>query len=209
MTTLSPRFICVLFTLLCALNSQAQTNSSEHISPDFNQTTAATEQQPGWFARTYDDAVNTTENLYDNGRLSIILSGYTYHDRHTYSEAKIKTLNEKAWGFGVSKELRDAKDNEESIQFMVISDSHYHPQVNASYAYQWMKPITGNWEIGAGYNAGLVSRTDIYKNFPIPGILPMFSIGTRDTKLFMTFVPHLSGTVNGNVLFFNLRIAVK
>ena len=209
MTTLSHRCIGVLFTLCCALNSQAQTSAPQNTSPESNQTTAATEQQPGAFVRTYNDAVNTAENLYDNGRLSIYLSGYTYHDRHTYSAAKIATLDEKAWGFGVSKELRDAKENEESIQLMVITDSHYHPQVNASYAYQWMKPIAGNWEIGAGCNAGFVSRTDIYKNVPVPGILPMFSIGTRDTKLFMTFVPHLSGTVNGNVLYFNLRIAAK
>ena len=72
-----------------------------------------------------------------------------------------------------------------------------------------MKNLGANWEVGAGYTAGLVSRTDIFKGVPVPGILPMFSLGTKDTKVFMTYVPHLSGTVNGNVLYFNLRVSTK
>ena len=163
----------------------------------------------GWFQRNFDAADNTVENLYENGRLSMVLSGYAYHDRHTYDTAHLSRLNEKAWGIGMDKELRDAKDNEESIQFLIIADSHNEPQISASYNYYWMKPLTTDWEAGVGYSAGLVSRTDIFKGIPIPAILPTFSIGTRDVKLLTTFVPHLSGTVNGNVLFFALRFNLK
>jgi lipid IVA palmitoyltransferase len=172
-------------------------------------TSTQTADSDGWFKSHYNAAESTVENLYDNGRLSMILSGYAYHDRRTYSESHLDHINEKAWGLGMSKELRDDKDNEESIQFMVIADSHYEPQINLSYSYQWMKPIGGNWEVGAGFNAGLVSRQDIFSGIPIPAILPDVSIGSRDTKLIMTFVPHLSGTVNGNVLFVALRVSLK
>ena len=206
MTLFSSRLALAAILLSCSLSSLAQSAVSATGAPVADSPAASA---PGWFSSTYDSAENNLEHLYDDGRLSLILSGYTYHDRHTYSAAKIATLNEKAWGLGTSKELRDAKDNEESIQFLIISDSHFRPQISATYAYQWMANLSGNWELGAGYNAGLVSRTDIFNSKPVPGILPMFSIGTRDTKVFMTYVPHLSGTVNGNVLYFNLRMNLK
>ena len=202
MTILNLRNLAALLVFSSAFSANAQTETTSPANTD----------QSSWFpsiSTLYNSAVTTTENLYDNGRVSIILSGYTWHDPRTYSPAKRATLNADAWGFGVSKELRDAKDNEESIQILAISDSHFKPQINASYTYQWMKPIGGNWEIGAGVNAGLVSRTDIFNSIPFPGILPMFSVGTHDTKVTMTYVPHLSGSVNGNVLYFNLRVAVK
>ena len=71
-----------------------------------------------------------------------------------------------------------------------------------------MMPLAYGWEVGAGYTAGVVSRADIH-NFPLPGALPMFTLGTRNTKLTLTYVPHLVGSFNGNVLYFNLRVAVK
>ena len=72
-----------------------------------------------------------------------------------------------------------------------------------------MKPLGGNWELGGGYMAGLISRTDILGGVPFPGVLPIASIGTRDVKLVATYIPRLSGTGNGDVLFLALRIAVK
>jgi len=184
-------------SVCCAQNADSAPQSSTQNPED------------GWFRRNVDAAEDKVESLYDNGRLSMVLSGYAYHDRRTYNTAHLEKINEKAWGIGMDKEMRDAKDNEESIQFLVIADSHNEPQISASYNYYWMKPVTAGWEAGAGYSAGLVSRTDIFKGIPIPAILPTFSVGTRDVKLLTTFVPHLSGTVNGNVLFFALRFNLK
>jgi palmitoyl transferase len=181
--------------------ANAQTNN---VSPS-----ESTQEEAGWFKKTSRNAINTVENLYDNGRLSMTLSGYARHGRNTYSPERLAELNEKVWGFGVSKELRDKKDNEESIQFIAMADSHYKPQFLASYNYQWMKPLGDKWEAGIGYAVGFGSRTDIKGGIPFPGILPLASIGTRDTKLIMTYIPRLNGKGNGDVLFFGLRVSLK
>ena len=166
-------------------------------------------EQPGWFKRTFDAAEDKVENLYDNGRLSMVLSGEAHHGRGTYTPAKIDSFTEKVWGLGMSKELRDDKGNEEDISFVVMADSHYSPQITAGYGYQWMQGLGNNWEVGAGYTAGLISRADIFGGAPFPGILPLVTIGTRDTKLLISYIPKLSGTGDGDVLYLALRVALK
>lgn len=171
--------------------------------------TAPVNSDDGWFKRHYDATENVLDNLYENGRLSMVLSGYAYHDRNTYDTTHLLSLNERAWGIGMDKELRDDKDNEESIQFLLIADSHNSPQITASYNYYWMEPIGGNLEAGIGYSTGLISRPDIFNGVPFPGILPGASVGTRDVKLLFTYIPKVSGTVNGNVLYVALRFNLK
>lgn len=186
-----------LISFVCSANAENE------------QPTTQPTEQPGWFKRNFDAAVNTTENIYDNGRLSVILSGYAYHGRSTYTAERISELNEKTWGLGLSKELRDEKDNEESLQILILSDSHKKPQITAGYSYQWMKPLWGNWEAGIGFTAGLISRVEIYNGIPFPGILPQFSIGTRDIKLIGNYLPTINGNGNGDVLFLALRVNLK
>jgi lipid IVA palmitoyltransferase len=166
-------------------------------------------EQPGWFKKAVDGTVNTFNNIVDNGRLSLLLSGYAYHGRSTYTSERISEFNEKAWGLGVSKELRDEKDNEEGLQFLVLSDSHKQPQINAVYSYQWMLPLGKKWEAGLGYTAGLFMRRDMFGGLPFPAALPLFSIGTRDTKIIGTYIPRLSANKgNGDVLYVVLRIGL-
>lgn len=188
--------------LLCiaSYHAQAQTVPSVTDAAD----------QPGWFSRHIDAAENKLEDLYDNGELSIVLSGEAHHGRGTYTSQQIDNFTEKVWGLGMSKELRDDKGNEESMSFVVMADSHYVPQITAGYGYQWMLPLGGNWEAGIGYTAGLISRSDILKGAPFPGALPLASIGTRSTKLVASYIPRLTGNKgNGDVLFLALRIDLK
>lgn len=189
-----------LFGLTCSAQAQTGTNTAG--------ATATAGDQPGWIMQHVDSAEDTLENLYENGRLSMVLSGEAHHGRGTYTAEKVDQLTEKVWGLGMSKELRDDRGNEEDISFVVMADSHYSPQVTAGYGYQWMLPL-GGLEAGIGYTAGLISRTDILKGVPFPGILPLASIGTRDTKLLISYIPKLSGTGDGDVLYLALRISLK
>lgn len=190
----------ILFTLSFCAHAQFNPDTAPAMQEN---------QEPGWFNRTYNAAADTVENLYDNGRLSMVLSGEAHHGRGTYTPEKIDSFTEKVWGLGMSKELRDDKDNEQSISFVVMADSHYSPQLTASYNYQWMKGLGGNWEVGAGYTAGLFSRADILGGAPFPGILPLLTIGTRENKLLISYIPRISGTGDGDVLYLALRIALK
>lgn len=178
-------FLC-LSALLCCLSAQAQQNDTS----------------AGW----WDSSKARVEKILDEGSLSMMLSGYAHHGRNTYTAERIAELNERAWGMGFSKAIRNEKDNEESIYAMLISDSHFKPQPMAGYAYQWMKPVTEKIEVGAGVTGLLISRTDYFSGFPFPAVLPVASIGTRSSKLMAAYVPRFSKNKgNGDVLLLFVR----
>lgn len=163
--------------------------------------TPANEESSWW-----DQTKNKTLNIVDQGSLSIMLSGYAYHGRHTYTAERIAELNEKAWGLGFSKVLRNAKDNEESLFAMAISDSHFKPQLMAGYTYQWMQALGGKFEAGLGVTGVLISRTDYFSGIPFPAPLPVASIGTRNSKIIAAYVPRFSQNKgNGDVLLLLVR----
>jgi palmitoyl transferase len=155
----------------------------------------------------WNQAKTKTLDIYNNGELSILLSGYARHGRNTYTPERIKELNELAWGMGFSNSIRDKKDNEELIYGLAISDSHFKPQFMAGYAYQWMKPLGDQYEAGLGVTGLLISRTDYFSGVPFPGVLPLASIGTRKTKLMAAYIPRVSRHKgNGDVLLLFMRI---
>jgi palmitoyl transferase len=143
----------------------------------------------------------------DNGKPDLYLSGYAYHGRGTYTEERIDELNEKSWGAGFGKTLRDDHGNDASLYAIGISDSHREPQFMGGYAYQWIWPLADSGiEAGAGYTALLISRVDYFDSVPFPALLPVASLGTRGAKLMFSYVPRLSRNKgNGDVLFAFLR----
>lgn len=162
-----------------------------------------TSEPQGW----WEESKALAKKINTEGKESIMLSGYAHHGRNTYTPAKIAEYNERAWGIGYSKTIRDEKDNEQALYGMVFSDSHFKPQWNLGYTYQWMKPLGGNTEAGIGYTASLISRVDYFSNIPFPALLPVASIGTRQTKLMATYVPRISRNKgNGDVLLVFIRI---
>lgn len=147
-------------------------------------------------------------NVADNGDDAVYLSGWAHHGRNTYSREKLDQLNEKSWGGGYGRTLRNASGNDESLYAMAISDSHKQPQLMAGYAYEWVYPIgdTG-LEAGLGYTAMLMSRQDYFNGIPFPIALPLASVGTKSTKLMASYVPRISKNKgNGDVLFMFLRV---
>lgn len=132
-------------------------------------------------------------NIAEQASWDIYLSGYAYHGRETYNGNHLKKLNEKAWGIGVGKTWRNAQNNDESLYAMVVEDSNSYPQWMAGYAYQWIYPITESGvEAGAGFTASVIRRADWFEGWPFPALLPIASIGTRNAKLFATYVPRIS-----------------
>lgn len=151
------------------------------------------------------------QTIYTQGQPDLFLTGYTWHDPHTYTAAKLATLNSHAWGFGGGKHLVDADGNDEMLYAMVFSDSHRNAQPVVGYAKQWdWRPDGGPLTLGAGYTAGLTSRADIFNNIPFPIVLPLVSIGIGSIRLYGTFLPRVSHKLNnGNVAFFFARIAFR
>ncbi|WP_188566965.1 hypothetical protein [Undibacterium terreum] len=158
----------------------------------------------------WEEEKDRIHEIIDDGQTSVLVSGYAHHGRGTYTAERLKELNERAWGLGYAKTLRNEKDNEEIVYAFGIEDSHYKPQLMAGYAYQWVAPLGGNWEAAGGFTAMMVSRQDYFHGTPFPVVLPLVSVGTRSTKLMASYVPRLSKNKgNGDVLLLFMRFDIK
>lgn len=153
-----------------------------------------------------DEVRRHLEMIYDQGQTRLILSGYAYHDRGTYTPEKLAELNEKAWGIGVERVIINEKGNRESIFAMVFLDSHNDPQPAVGYNWQKGFRVTKSIKAYLGASAGLTMRSDMMINdkipVPIPYIFPTagLSIGKLDIQGVM--IPKMVGGINnGNVLF--------
>ena len=151
------------------------------------------------------------QTIYTQGQPDLFLTGYTWHDPHTYTAAKLATLNSHAWGFGGGKHLVDSQGNDEMVYAMVFSDSHRNAQPVVGYAKQWdWHPDGGPLVLGLGYTAAVTSRADIFNNIPFPIALPLVSIGIGAVRFYGTYLPRVSSNLNnGNVAFFFGRIAFR
>jgi Antimicrobial peptide resistance and lipid A acylation protein PagP len=165
----------------------------------------------GWFSKTFSDTKNRLDNIVENGDMEVYLSGYAYHGRDTYTEEKIRELNEKAWGLGGGRTIRNADGNDESLYLFAIRDSHRKPQIMAGYAYEWIWNVPKTpVEVGAGYTAMLMSRQDYFGGVPFPIALPVVSLGVKGAKLMGSYVPRLSQNKgNGDVWLIFARFEVK
>lgn len=165
----------------------------------------------GWFSQTFQQTKSRLDNIVENGDQEVYLSGYAHHGRNTYTAERLRELNEKAWGLGGGRTIRNDKGNDESVYFLAIRDSHFKPQLMAGYAYEWVWNIPKTpVEVSAGYTAMLMSRQDYFGGFPFPMALPVASIGVKGAKLMASYVPRLSSNKgNGDVLLVFARFEVK
>lgn len=163
--------------------------------------------EPATEASLLEGAVARVSNIADRGNWDLYLSGYAHHSRDTYSHRRLQNLNEKAWGLGLGKTVRDERGNDESLYVLVIRDSNRNLQWSAGYAYQWIFPVGATGlEAGAGLSAGLIKRKDWFDGVPFPAVLPTFSLGNSTFKLMVTYVPRISTRKGkGDVLFLSAK----
>ncbi|WP_020654769.1 hypothetical protein [Massilia niastensis] len=140
----------------------------------------------------------------------VYLSGYAYHDRDTYSRNQLRKMNENTWGGGFGRTRRTERGNDESFYVLGIKDSNERPQWMAGYAYQWIFPMMRDKaELGVGVTGLLIRRHDWFEGRPFPALLPMASIGGRNTQLIATYVPRLSvRKAKGNIVLLMFRMSL-
>jgi lipid IVA palmitoyltransferase len=148
-----------------------------------------------------DIVKNNLKTVYENGETRLIIAGYAYHDRSTYTAQKLKDLNEKAWGIGLERTLVNERGNRESVYAMMFMDSHNDLEPTVGYEWQTPLRLTSGTKFWVGYSAGLTMRSD-FSYVPVPFIFPTagFSVGKLNIKAVL--IPKLNGGINhGNVLF--------
>jgi palmitoyl transferase len=138
------------------------------------------------------------------GKPTVYLTGYTYHDRNTYTDEKIEEFNEKAWGGGFGwGGYEPTKGDHFGWYAMVFRDSHFKYTKMAGYGWVTYWPERSDVAVGLGYTVFLMSRSDIADNIPFPAILPLASVKLGRAEVLGTFIPKLNAGVNhGNVAFF-------
>jgi len=140
------------------------------------------------------------------GRPTLYLSGYTWHDPHTYKSTNLAALNDKSWGGGFGWSKTVANGDSFGWYAMAFRDSHYN--ITKSVGWTWLTywPAGSDFAVGLGYTAFIASRPDIANNWPFPAALPIASIKVKDLEVIGTFVPKLNGGINhGNVASFFAR----
>lgn len=155
-----------------------------------------------------EDTANYARRIIDEGDNILYLSGYAYHDRGTYSAAKIEGFNEAAWGAGFGRTLIDDKGNSDSLFALAFLDSHSDVQAQVGYAREWRWQFAEHAAVGGGFVAMLVTRSDMFSNMPFPVVLPLVSVEVKGVALMATYIPKLSpgDGANGNVLYLFGRI---
>ena len=158
---------------------------------------AAQTAHAGWV----DDAVNEVTTVIKTGDEQLYLSGYAHHGRHTYTKAKLATLNENAWGIGYAKTLRSA-DAHRSVFSLIISDSHRQAQPMLGYSYEKPYYFNNDWFIAGGVAPLIVQRQDMFKRIPFPAIFPLLSVGNQQFEAKFVYIPRLGKNLgNGDVLY--------
>ena len=139
---------------------------------------------------------------WDHGDNELILTGYAYHLRSTYTEEKLRELNERAWGGGWARSVNDPDGDQHTLFAFAFRESHNKVQWNVGYAYTAYWGPQDGLRAGLGYGAFIVQRPDIASGVPIPAILPLAALSYRKATLMATYIPTVnSGINNGSVLF--------
>ena len=116
---------------------------------------------------------------WDHGDNELIVTGYAYHLRSTYTDEKLNELNEQAWGGGWARSVTDADGDNHMLFLFGFDESHNNVQWNAGYAYTTFWGPQDGLRAGLGYTALIVQRPDIANGFPFPALLPIAAVAPR------------------------------
>lgn len=158
-------------------------------------------QEPGWWGRFTGNVAETWDN---SPNKEFYLPVITWHNRWTYDKEKTDAYNERPWGAGYGVGRFDADGDWHAIYLMAFKDSFNKWQPIGGYAYEkiWRPIDDEDFRLGLGFTAGVTAR-DNWHYVPIPGLLPLASIGYQQLTFQATYIP---GTYNnGNVFFAWLR----
>lgn len=138
-------------------------------------------------------------NLMINGQTELYFTGYAWHNRYTYTKKKIDKYNELAWGGGIGKAIFDKNHNQHSVYAFAFLDSHKDVEPIAGYAFLKTIPFNEQNYLGLGFTVFITARSDLFDNYPFPGLLPWVGIGLNKLTFIATYIPGAKGA--GNVLF--------
>lgn len=144
-------------------------------------------------------ACKRLHQIWTQGDNELYVTGYAWHNRSSYSQQRIESYNENAWGGGLGKSFYDEDGDWHGLYAFGFLDSHKNVEPVAGYAFLKMASLTSHIKAGAGLSLFVTARPDIFNNIPFPGALPWLSLTIHRATLSATYIPGAQGA--GNVLF--------
>jgi LPS-assembly protein len=138
-------------------------------------------------------------SAYSDGSLELYLPLRTHHMRSAYSAEQIAGYQESPPGLGIGRGLYNEKGNYQSLYALGFQDSHFKPQWQIGYTWKAIWRPLDDFRLGLGYTAFLMTRADIAKYIPFPGVVPVASVAYKNLNLEATYIPGGAGA--GNVVF--------
>jgi palmitoyl transferase len=159
-----------------------------------------------WVEKSCRHVVDT----YRHGRNSLLVSGYEWHIPATWTPEARARENEKAWGAGWARSREQPNGDTENVFLLVFSDSHRKAQFNLGYTWTTYWLSREGLQPGLGYAAAVIKRPDIANGWPVPVVLPLFTLRYQKFELLSTYIPTVGGGVNhGSVLYVFGKIDLK
>ena len=149
-------------------------------------------------------------DTYEQGDNALIVSGYEWHIPAQWSPEVRAQENENAWGGGLARSREKPNGDTENVFFEVFEDSHHHAQYNLGYTWTTYWLDRNGLQPGLGFTAAIVQRRDIANGWPIPVVLPLFTLRYQKVEVLSTYIPKLNGGINhGSVLYVFGKIDLK
>ena len=208
-------FLFTLGTPVRADEAPASSAPTDQESPQSvvvvgNPTTTSPESSSSksWYSSAWDTAGEHLSDIWHKGDYEVYVPFWTYHMPFAYSPEKRAQFNSYPAGGGIGKGWFNQSGNWEGVFAMEFADSHGKPQYQIGYGWvpTW-HPLDDQFRVGAGLTAFLFMRSDIGNYAPIPGILPVGSIGYGPVDVQVAYIP--GGQGNGNVLFWWAKFAFR
>jgi len=137
-----------------------------------------------WLENGCRHAVDT----YEQGNDALLVSGYSWHLPYSWTPERRAQENENAWGVGWARS-REHADYTENVFFLVFEDSHKEAQFNLGYAWTTYWGERESLQPGLGFAAAIIQRPDIAKGWPIPVVLPLFTLRYQKVEVLSTYIP--------------------
>lgn len=186
----------------------ASTENPQNVVVTGSSTSSSAATNQSWYGAAWNTAGQHLSDIWNKGDYSVMIPFWTYHMPYAYSAEKRAQYTEYPAGGGISKGYFNDSGNWEGIYLMEYQDSHGKPMYMGGYGWvpTW-RPIDDKFKIGAGLTAFMFMRSDIGNYAPIPGVLPVGSIGYGPVDVQVAYVP--GGQGNGNVLFWWARFTFQ
>jgi lipid IVA palmitoyltransferase len=157
-----------------------------------------------------DRACSRLTDTWKRGDNEMLFSGFSWHLPYTWSADRRAELNQNSWGGGYGRTVEEENGNIHTVFGLAFLDSHENVEFNVGYGWSTFWGERSGLQPGLGYTAMIIQRPDIAGGWPVPVVLPLFSLRYQQFTLVSTYIPNLGGGINhGSVLYVFGRYTLK